>query len=127
MQRFLKRANKIYSNLIYKRNAEPDNAVNAKTLMLLVCSGTNIYALPSNSVHSTPPVFARVFNGELVIEPITDNNRPRTQKELLWRLFVVKSVISKSELINIKFIKKSCKAYQDLDLRMNGANKLHFI
>ncbi len=67
------------------------------------------------------PVFARVFNGELAIEPITDDNRPRTQKELLWRLFVVKSVIPKSELINIKFIKKSCKVYQDLNLRMRGA------
>lgn len=63
------------------------------------------------------PVFARVLNGELAIEPITPDNRPRSQQELLWRLFVVKSVINKSELINIKFIKKSCQVYQTLNLR----------
>lgn len=60
------------------------------------------FLLPNISVHTTGPSFARVTNGELVIEPITDDNPPRTQKELLWRLFVVKSVIPKSELINIK-------------------------
>jgi len=62
-------------------------------------------------------LFANVSRGELLIEPIIPDNRPRSQQELLWRLFVVKSVIHKSELINIKFIKKSCQAYQALNLR----------
>ena len=75
-------------------------------------------ATPASSIHiHNHPLFAKIIDGKFFIEPITPDNRPRSQQELLWRLFVVKSVIHKSELINIKFIKKSCQAYQALNLR----------
>ena len=58
-------------------------------------------ATPANSIHiHNYPLFAKVFRGELIVEPITLNNRPRARKELLWRLFVVKIVIKISDLLD---------------------------
>ena len=73
---------------------------------------------PANSIHiHNHPLFAKIIDGKFFVEPITPDNRPRSQQELLWRLFVVKSVVSKSKHINVKFIKKSCQVYQALNLR----------
>jgi len=45
-------------------------------------------------------LFAQIVDGKFFVEPITPDNRPRSQQELLWRLFVVKIVIKISDLLD---------------------------
>jgi len=63
--------------------------------------------------------FAKVSKKRLIISNITKTNQPKTIKELLLRLFVVKSVIPKYKVIDIKSIKKSTPVYLLLNQKKN--------
>gem|GEM_PF-4539882 len=58
-------------------------------------------ATPAKQIHiHNYPLFAQIVDGKFFVEPITPDNRPRSQQELLWRLFVVKIVIKISDLLD---------------------------
>ena len=56
-------------------------------------------------------IFAKLSRKHLIISKITKSNQPRTIKELLLRLFVVKAVIPKCKVLDLKSIKKSTDVY----------------
>lgn len=58
-------------------------------------------------------LFSRISNKQYIIASFKNANMPKNFKELVWKLFVVRSEISKDKLIDLKFIKKSCQAYKE--------------